>query len=130
MPLSPEEFKDLQEFWYNRLKEEGFKDIEKVGEMRKASSLYRGIEFELIDQKERYFALMGHAVNDQETGFRSEIDRHIMTRHADGARIRVIVDELAINGTPRTRKSVRMIIRRYESAWGIKYYSSKPKKKQ
>lgn len=130
MKLNKDEFKALQLYWYERLAKGGFKDIEKLkGEeliiAQPASYCYRNMDALTRFLKTEYFRCMAQLALDESTVFRNKIDRHIMIRHGEGAKIKVIVTELIELGTPRVRASVRFIIRRYEMAWGIKNYNHK-----
>ncbi len=73
--------------------------------------------------KEEYFRILGQAVQDEETVFRNDTDRYILTRHSEGAKIKMIMKELEAKGKAKARDSIRYIIRRYEMAWGIRQYS-------
>lgn len=73
--------------------------------------------------KEEYFRFMGQMAEDEETFFKNEAHRHILIRHAEGAMISTIVKELESRGIRRRRLSIRMIIRRYETAWGLRSYT-------
>jgi hypothetical protein len=131
--LSKAEFKKLQKHWYKLLKEHGFNDIEEMQGNQSViiePSLYFHIKLSRTDtitfsQKQHYYTLLETNINNEKTVFRNEIHRYILTRHAQGARICTIVNELLQKGTPRERKSVRIIIRRYEMAWKIRTYTSK-----
>lgn len=116
----------LQEEWYKKLEDSGFRDVEK----------FRGSELVLKHEsdhcytwardpfvrvmKEEYYRIMAQYAQDEETYFKSETDRHILNRHAEGVQIKVIVEELEMMGWSRNRKSVRSIIKRYRKAWGYK----------
>lgn len=130
MKLSKEEFRCLQQTWYKTLSETGFKDIEKISGdelvlVQTASACYRNTDEFTRGMKEEYFRCMAQFANDEETVFRNSIDRHILTRHAEGAKINVISAELKERGVTRNRASVRFIIRKYEAAWGLRAYDSR-----
>lgn len=120
------EFKALQDAWYKRLEGLGFQDAEKTvgGEVvlkQNSSNAYRGADPDLIELKEKYFNLLTEKVQDAE--FRSEVDRLIMTWHAEGMLIKYICEELDDMGMWRARDTVRYTIRKYEMAWGIKAWT-------
>lgn len=130
MKLSRQEFKQLQSEWYDLLEKSGFKDIEehKDGEpilSQTASCCYRGADEFEREMKSQYFRTIAQAVHDENTVFRNEIDRYILVRHAEGAKIKDIKLELMALGGYRCRNSICFIIRRYEAAWGIRYYDDK-----
>ena len=119
------EFRELQDEWYQKLKDSGFQDIEKtVDEEQKlkqrSSNVYRQAPEVVRENKENYFTYLGQHIHDE--GCDSPVDLHILSRRAEGAKYREIVEELKQMGTPRNRHSVRYIIRRYEKRWGIRYW--------
>lgn len=131
--MSKEQFKLLQKEWYAKLKDAGFADIEIMidGEMqilnRTYSLLRRGKDFNLTkeytDEHFSYFNSIAEKATDQDIWFRSDIDRYIMQRHSEGAKIKDICLELKTFSKGKDRYSVRIIIRRYEMLWGIKSYT-------
>lgn len=132
MGLSKEQFRALQEHWYEILEDSGFKDIEKItnGELvlrRSSSTIYSTYKSDNFNKamKEEYFRIMSQISQDIETKFKNEVHKYILFRYCEGSRIKEIVIELKARGTPRTRDSVRYIIRRYENRWGVKSYGPK-----
>lgn len=136
MKLDSKEFKQLQKHWYELLAESGFKDIERIKEDGECVLIqapgYWAVNNQKLEPrkdyvqaKTAYFRLLGLCANAAFTMFRNDIDEHILIRRSEGAQIKTIVEELAIMGTPRDRYSVRIIIRRYEMKWGLKYYTPK-----
>lgn len=116
MKLSSDEFKKLQKEWNERLKVEGF-------DHRNCS--YPRIDPFRKEMQEEYFRILGHFVNDPDTTFKSEIDRYILIRYSEGAKIAEIVTELAARRTPRERLAIRIIIRRYHVSWNIRHHTHK-----
>lgn len=130
MKLADKERLRLQKVWYEKLAEAGYEDIEHFVADRlvlKKSVMYpfKHTDFERMTIQQEYFRLLGIKVNDEETYFKSEVDRYILTRHAEGTKSKTIELELKGRGTPRHRHSIRFIIRRYEFRWGIKSYSER-----
>ncbi len=130
MKLSKNEFRKLEDEWYEKLKDSGFRDIEK----RQGDEFvlvvtpyvrFRKLQPEIRKIKEEYFRCISQEINSENVVFRNEIDRYILIRHSEGARIKVIVEELESKGMARDRYSVRIIIRRYEMEWGIRCYDYK-----
>lgn len=124
MKLTKEEFKDLQEFWYRKAKESGFKDIESLKDKdtflkESCIHVFRNACEIIISTKQEYFTLITHFVEDPKTDFKHPSHRHIMRRYADGTKIKHIVEELQGLGLDRDRKNVRLIIRRYVQLWKI-----------
>lgn len=124
MKLSDQEFKALQKYWYDRAKESGFHDIEP--EIKSdLSHLYRDKTQLEIVTKQEYYTLLNHWVYDENTQFRNEFDKHIMRLYAEGARIKSIIEHLNSLGKDCGRQAIRLIIRRYEMKWKIRYYTRK-----
>lgn len=128
MKLTDEEFQKLREQWYKTLEDTGFKDIEKSNDKLEADKLVRlqkahsffDQNGHLVNAKQEYFQILFQTVNDSTVIFHTELDKYILTRYAEGARIKTIVDELKKMNTPRGRDSIRFIIKRYEKKWGIR----------
>lgn len=125
--MNKDEFRKLQQSWYKILSESGFKDIEELrGDdlvlKHTASFCYRASDELSRGIKEEYFRTLSQNALDEETVYRNEIDKHILIRYSEGARIKTITEELLLLGFSRDRKSIKFIIRRYENAWGIKHY--------
>lgn len=129
MKLTQEEFRNLRAHWYRILAESGFKDIER----------FDGSDMVLIDSKhhyrrttefersmiEEYYDLITCKANSDDTLWKNPVHKHILQRHAEGAKIVTIAHELNKKGTPRSRNSIKVIIRKYEMKWGIKEYEPK-----
>jgi hypothetical protein len=127
MKLPKHEFKKLQKQWYKILKDSGFNDIEREKDEQLVLTQTAAYPFRNTDEflriiKEEYFRCMSQKALDENTVFRNEIDKYILLRHSEGAKIKIIGEELVSRGTSRDRKSIRIIIRRYEMAWGIRFY--------
>ncbi len=127
MSSKDDAFKKLQNDWYTRLADAGFEDIERrIGErsvlIEPCFSFFRNTDEFRKNMQEEYFRLIGHKVNDETTTFRTEVDRYVLNRHAEGANIKTIVLELASKGDARNRKTVCMIIRKYVVAWKLRIY--------
>lgn len=126
MKATSDEFKKLQKDWYQRLKENGFKDIEKDERLNEpVETLFRNTDEFLMPLQEEYYRLLSQAVNDENTVFKNEADRYILTKYSEGMQIKDIVEDLSKLGMPRKRLAIRYIIRRYEMKWKIKTYSKK-----
>lgn len=136
------EFKALQKLWYQRIKDAGFEDAERLvdGEpILKKTSGHQGLVFftddleEMLqkevaasskeESKASYYNFMAQKV--QETVFTSAIDRLILEGHSEGKHIRHICEDLRKAGEPRGRNTVRFRIRIYEMRWGLRQYTPK-----
>jgi hypothetical protein len=121
MKLTKAEFKKLQKQWYEKLKETGFKDIESQGQ----TSTHGSPKLNEVLKKtlEDYWTLIRHKVCDDLTTYRNEIDKYVLNRYAEGAKLTIIARELKNKKTPRHRQTIRDIIRRYEMIWQIRSYT-------
>jgi len=138
LKFTDDEFKRLQKEWYQKLKEQGFKDIETLSRnglrlknehrrfFRTRGERDRDMwQQTFIDAKTDYFIRLTHKINDPHTVFRNEMDRIAMTLYSDGFNCVQITNFLAAFGYNRRRKAIVYLIRRYEDAWGLKNYNRK-----
>jgi hypothetical protein len=120
------EFKELEKKWEEKLEHEGLPDIEKtLGQNRAlkqhSSNVYRQMEETRREAKELYFRQLGMAIH--QARFDTEIDRIVMNLKAEGATIVEICRFLRSAGSPRYRRTIRLIVRKYEDRWGIRNWS-------
>jgi hypothetical protein len=131
--ITDNDFGKLQDEWYSRLEEDGFKDIERKPDKnirfagKNGGLLNEGNLDHLnrIDTIRCYFAIIHEYAFDETAVFKSEMHKYILQRYAEGARLCDIVRELTKLGMPRDRKAIKFIIRRYEMEWKIKNYTPK-----
>jgi hypothetical protein len=121
-----DEFRRLSIQWEDRLAKEGLGDIEKqlgVKQVLKqrACNAYRQMEPERREAKEIYYREISACLH--QARFDSEVDEIVMTLKAQGAKITEICQELLKKGMSRYRRTVRLIIRKYEDRWGIRHWS-------
>jgi hypothetical protein len=125
--MNKEKFKELQSYWYSLLEKAGFKDQEiLIGEeliLKRPPFHYRNTQIKRKELQEEYYKMMSEHALDETTQFSNQIDKYIILRHIEGVKQKQIVQELLECGTPKSRRSVRVIIRRYEMRWGIRYYT-------
>lgn len=117
------EFKELSREWEKKLERDGLPDIEKnVGEQRElkqnASNVYRQMDPTSREAKELYFQELSQCLH--RARFDNEIEKTVMSLKAEGAKIKEICVALAKMGCSRYRRTVRLIIRKYEDRWGIR----------
>jgi hypothetical protein len=123
------EFKSLQQAWYQRLADAGFSDIEElVGEDLEMRQMCPSTHycFRRTDEDDRYltsdyYTLLAAKID--ETQFRSEVHKIILTSYVSGKKASEICEELKQRGTPRHRHAIRFIVRRYEAKWQIREWS-------
>jgi hypothetical protein len=124
--LTKEEFKALQDLWYKKAQDSGFKDIENTNGNERylktdaLDSYGKEKDKDRIVAVEEYFTILSHIAEDPETKYKDPSHKIIMIRFAEGAKIKNIVAELQLLGLSRDRKNVRLIIRRYEEKWKLK----------
>lgn len=122
------DFKSLIRTWNKKLDESGFTDAEvelrddRVLKQRATNSYRQASQLERESRLE-YFVLLGQLAHN--TSFNNELERFVMLKHAEGASIKEIVDEINQKGIGRDRKTIRYIIRRWQMKWGIKHWSLK-----
>lgn len=117
------EFKDLAKLWEEKLEKDGLPDIEKhVGNRQvlkqNSPNVYRQMDSFRREAKEDYFRIIGFCVQD--LAFDNEVDKLVMEHKAKGAKITEICEALLKAGMSRYRRTVRLIIRKYEDRWGIR----------
>jgi hypothetical protein len=121
------EFKALAEQWEKKLAQDGLADIEKcVGSQRmlkqNSANVYRQMEATRREAKEYYYQQLSGCLYF--SSFDSEVDRVVMSLKAEGANITEICRELLARGMSRYRRTVRLIIRKYEHKWGIRTWKA------
>lgn len=121
-------FKELSKSWDLKLHEAGFKDIEvPLKEDRalkqRAINCYRQATAIERESRLEYFCFLGYLANN--TVFPNDLEKYVMLRHADGASILDIVNEINLNGIVRDRRTIGYIIRRWQAKWGIRSWTLK-----
>lgn len=117
------EFKEQFAIWEEKLKEEGLQDIEKSIKGKRvlkqnSPNVYRQMDPVRREAKELYFRELGKCLHS--ACFDCSVDRVVMVLRSHGAKIVEICDSLAKMGMSRYRRTVRLIIRKYEDRWGIR----------
>lgn len=125
---NPRELRELQKHWYSILRNHGFEDIEefKGDELvlkQSAAHNFCSVDPFHKEMKEEYFILIFHKVNDETTFYKTKEDKMIMNLHANGSRIKDIIETLKSHNMYRCRRHIRTIIRQYIMAWDIKHYT-------
>jgi len=128
MKMPGGKLRELQKHWYKILEDSGFKDIEELvnGKMvLKQTSDHSGWYKDQFNREmqEEYFRVIWHHAHDETVEFRNDVDKLILQMYANGSKIVDILRTLEEMGERRERKTVRIIIRRYEVAWDIKQYT-------
>jgi hypothetical protein len=70
------------------------------------------------DEREEYYRLMSHHVYNQP--FEDGVHRLIMTRYVSGIMLKDICKELGEKGSPRDRRTLYRVIKKYEKLWGVR----------
>lgn len=116
-------FKELQDEWYARLKKAGFEDAELTIGNRQclkqfARNCYRQANDIERENKRRYFELLSSQF--QKETFSDKVERLVLMRRTEGVKIKQISVELKAMNERCHRKTIRLIIRKYERKWGIR----------
>lgn len=116
-------FKTLQQEWYQRLRDEGFKDAEKLvgSELRLSQSTlhpYRHSNYISAQAKLEYYLMMSRCLDLEE--FDKKRDHLVMSMRSIGYRIVEIRKVLKLYGYKAHRQTIRFIIRRFEKKWKIR----------
>lgn len=122
-------FKDIYKEWNKKLKDSGFEDVEEDSKdtkeerllKQKSTNAYRQASELERESRLDYFCFVGYLAHN--TVFPTDLEKLVMIRHSEGAMIKNIVDEIASRGISRDRKTIRHIIRRWQTKWGIKSWS-------
>lgn len=119
-------FRQLAKTWNQKLEEVGFIDseIDLKGDRslrQRATNAYRQASELERESRLGYYRLLGYLANNEQ--FQNALEELVMQRHADGASIKEIVNEVKQSGLSRDRKTIRHIIRRWQMKWGVKTWS-------
>ena len=106
-----EEFKQIQQDWYNRLSNDGFQDIEDVTHPLRPLQTWHNLKFrdvsqDVIESRLKYYSKAKDLLNTYP--FQNEVHQKIWELHSDGITARKI--EKLINGTYK-RASISSIIK-------------------
>jgi hypothetical protein len=120
------EFKSLSKKWEKKIEESGLVDVEvSIGDSRElkqnSSNVFRQMDQVRREAKENYFKRLSECI--QTADFDCYIDMVVMHQKAQGAKIIEICVELAKQGHSRYRRTVRLIVRKYEDRWGIRHWT-------
>jgi hypothetical protein len=116
-----DKLKALTEKWYDRLKKEGFEDIESSPDQLKQWHAHRIPCYytpETYKDKEEYYRLAGQFLHDYE--FEKEFDRQVWKLHSEGATFKAIIAELKKKKFPAYLQSVSDTINKLAKIMGKK----------
>lgn len=118
-----ERFKSLERQWYDDLEKAGFKDAEETVNgnsflKQRASNGYRNAREVERETKFAYYSLLQSFCNEE--AFQDRVERLVLERRSEGAKIKEICEELKKLGERCYRNTIAKIIRKYEIKWGIK----------
>lgn len=120
------QFLAIQKEWYQTLAKHGFIDQEKiVGDThlltQRSSNAYRQASKVSRNARLEYYRLIAHHLGEEKEI--SEVDFVVMTMISDGKKIKTISAHLGELGHVSHRQTVRFIIRRWETKWGIREWT-------
>lgn len=110
------EFQRVQDYWYAKLKDEGFDDIEyQGGSIKSAAPRSIGsMDPILREATQEYYYMAHHFLNSYK--FESEMERVLWDYHTNGISVRNIARLLKEAGQPKMKKStVWNILRELET---------------
>jgi hypothetical protein len=111
------EFKELEYKWYKKLKRNGFKDIElSLGNQRVIANPSK-LRKDLYNSQEYYRQLKVNLVGGS---YDCKADRVVMSLRTEGVPIKSISAKLGSLGLKSHRETIRKIIRKYETRWGVR----------
>lgn len=126
------QFKEQKEYWYSKLEESGFRDIEldefnlkNYAEETCRSSNEKALTSLQIDLKREYYLRLEHKFRENSHSFpEGKIDYFVMYEIMRGLNINEIVRSLKEKfNICKSRTSIRYIKRQYENAWGIREWT-------
>ena len=120
--MNQSKFSKLQKHWYDKLKDDGFKDIEHESGLLDRSytkNKKEPIEIEVI---QHYYSMAMALLNDYK--FDNEVDKTIWAYHAEGLSLKEISNVLIKSGIKkRKRVTVSKIINKLIVIMKLKYLS-------
>lgn len=125
MSPSSKEFKDLESLWYQKLKDDGFEDIEVNESTLKGSSfsnvkrLTGGDKSEFYRSKEEYFRLAGFFLHD--TKFIDRRDKLVWEFHTNGDSLQEISNRLKRYSLKIAKTQVKETVHRLRDQMYKKY---------
>lgn len=124
--MSSSELKKLQKVWYDKLKKDGFEDIERDENRLKVYSSYRfGKKRGMIqaggyESKTEYYRLAGWFLHEHK--FKSKVEKLIWQLHSEGKSGQVIAEILKKKKLKNIgRKTVWVIVNELETLMKQKY---------
>lgn len=128
-------FLELKNEWYQKLKSDGFIDLEKnygnnhydlkqVARYQLRKKISRGkFSFDQIGAHREYYLKLSQTAFSHI--FPNKRDQIVLQMHAEGARVIEILKVLEKHEIYCHRQTIRYIIRRYEHQWQIKSWTPK-----
>lgn len=118
-----ESFKSLEREWYARLEKAKFEDAEETVNgnshlKQRASNSYRNARAVEREAKYAYYQMLASFCNEE--AFQDRVERFVLERRAEGAKIKEICEELRKMNERCYRNTIARIIVKYEIKWGIK----------
>ena len=119
------QFCDLQKYWYQKLAEDGFKDIETdevvlKKEADRSLSWFKDPSYRA--SKVEYYILIEHSLRENIAEFDEDYDYFIMVLWTKGYKKSEICRALESLNKKIHRNTVTWIIRKYESKWGVRQW--------
>lgn len=111
--INAREFKRLQAEWYEKLKTQGFNDIETSDKLTRWDSFYFQMRYEpvIFDIKKSYFEMCNEFINTY--NFEDLFHKEIFVFHAEGYSLREISSIMLKQGIKIEKDTVNKIIKKY-----------------
>lgn len=116
------QFKELESRWYSKLKQSGFKDIERSDRVGKAAGLLvtgplenilHSYDVNQFNIKEEYYRLAGQFLHEHK--FDSKFEKTIWETHSQGISIENIIKALKLKGKTAYKDLVHGVIKKLAS---------------
>lgn len=109
-PKRKQSFDQLQAEWYEKLKQDGFKDVEHKGLLKTWDHFYFQERYtpDTFHTREAYYTLAQEFLNDHP--FESTMDRLIWEKHTAGLSVRETVTALTKDGVKTYRDRVHKVV--------------------
>lgn len=122
-------FKNLETKFNNKLKDSGFKDIEKdyngIRRIKSRADRVTRQPINIVAAKIQYFDTLSMKTFTHRFKPDQNVEELILSMRAEGKSILDIVKELKNKEIQRHRTTVTFIIRRFEHMWGIRTWTLK-----
>lgn len=125
-PYQNKEFKALRDEWYQKLKKDGFEDVEQVvGNKDPNLKAWHSFHFQMSEHATRYSIIQPyyyhaeHFINEHE--FEDEMQKRIWEMHTNGDPVRKIAVQLRTPTNQLNKDNINEIIRAIQEKFRERY---------